>query len=260
MIKQLSQPLSVLMPVCNEAAIIEDVVEEWDTEVMRLLPEGSELIFDDGDSRDGTIQKLENLQQKLPYIRILYSKRDGFAASARRLYTEARCPLVFFTDSDGQYVAGEFWNVARHVDQFDMVHGAKVGRQDPAYRRFASTCFNRISASTFNVRIGDINSAFRILRRSMVEELLPQIRCMPTLFNAELLLRAVSKGYTVKQVDVAHRPRKHGGSRGLPPLTFPRECLRAYNGLVELRREIDEARRVAGARAASQSPSSEVAI
>jgi glycosyltransferase involved in cell wall biosynthesis len=236
--KQLPEPLSVLMPVCNEAAIIEDVVAEWDTEVFQFLPAGSELIFDDGDSRDGTLEKLEQLRTRNPYIRILYSKRDGFAAAARRLYTEARCPLVFFTDSDGQYVPGEFWKVAEHIDRFDLVHGAKIDRQDPLYRCFASRCFNRISSSMFGVGIKDINSAFRILRKTLVEELLPQIHCMPTLFNAELLLRALARGYAVKEVSVIHRPRKHGNSRGLPPRSFGRECWRAYRGLVDLRREL----------------------
>jgi glycosyltransferase involved in cell wall biosynthesis len=250
--KQLPEPLSVLMPVCNEAAIIEEVIAEWDTEVIQFLPAGSELIFDDGESRDGTLEKLEHLRLRHPYIRILYSKRDGFAAAARRLYTEARCPLIFFTDSDGQYVPSEFWKVAEHVDKFDIVHGAKLDRQDPLYRCFASKGFNLISHAMYGVGIKDINSAFRILRRTLVSELLPEIRCMPTLFNAEFLLRAVARGYSVKEVGVIHRPRKHGNSRGLPPSSFARECWKAYRGLVELRRELRTAQRPGAA--ASRAP------
>src|SRR2546428_10121828 len=102
---RITQPVSVLMPVCNEAALIEGVVREWEADVFRHLPAGSELVFDDGESRDGTLARLEALRADLPFVRILYSQRDGFAASARRLHSEARCPLVFFTDSDGQYVA-----------------------------------------------------------------------------------------------------------------------------------------------------------
>jgi dolichol-phosphate mannosyltransferase len=226
------------MPVCNEAAVIDDVVREWDLEVFRHLPVGSELVFDDGDSRDGTRERLLALQAELPFIRVLFSPRDGFAASARRLYREARCPLVFFTDSDGQYVASEFWKVAAVFATCDMVHGAKVHRQDPLYRRVASAGFNQIARSFFGVAIADINSAFRLLSKAMVDDLLPRVHSMPTLLNAELLLRAVAAGYSVKQVDVAHRPRAQGESRGLPPARFARECLRAYRGLTQLRREL----------------------
>jgi hypothetical protein len=226
------------MPVCNEAAVIDDVVREWEREVFCHLPAGSELVFDEGDSRDGTRERLLALRAELPFIRILFSPRDGFGASARRLYREARCPLVFFTDSDGQYVAREFWQVAAVFAACDMAHGAKVNRQDPLYRRVASAGFNQLARSYFGVAVADINSAFRLLSKSMVDDLLPQVHCMPTLLNAELLLRAVAAGYSVKQVDVAHRPRADGESRGLPPARFARECLQAYRGLAELRREL----------------------
>jgi glycosyltransferase involved in cell wall biosynthesis len=137
------------MPVRNEQDIIEDVVEEWHTEVMQYLPPTSELIFDDGASTDGTLAKLEALQRKYTYIQILYSQRDGFAKSARRLYTQARCPLVFFTDSDGQYIASEFWKIAPHMDHADLIHGAKMIRRDPFFRLISSEIFNFIARRKF---------------------------------------------------------------------------------------------------------------
>jgi len=235
---KITQPVSVLMPVCNEVAVIEGVVREWEAEVFRHLPHGSELVFDDGDSCDGTLARLEALQRELPFVRILYSRRDGFAAAARRLYQDARCPLVFFTDSDGQYIASEFWKVAAIFDGCDMAHGAKVRRQDPAYRKVASRCFNGIAEVLFRVDIADINSAFRLMSKPMLDDLLPTVRSMPTLFNAELLLRAIAAGYRVKDVGVEHRARADGESRGLPPGRFARECWAAYRGLRELRREL----------------------
>jgi hypothetical protein len=231
------------MPVCNEAVVIEDVVREWQRDVFLHLPVGSELVFDDGASDDGTLEKLEALRSELPFVQILRSDRDGFAASARRLYRAARCPLVFFTDSDGQYVAREFWKVAAVFPSGDIAHGAKADRQDPLYRKVASACFNRIAEIQFHAGVADINSAFRLLSKDLVDELLPRVHCMPTLLNAELLLRALDAGYRVAQVDVAHRPRRHGESRGLPPGRFLRECLGAYRGLRQLRRELRAARR-----------------
>ena len=42
---ELSEPVSILMPVSNEADVIEEVVEEWVREVISHLPAGSELLF-----------------------------------------------------------------------------------------------------------------------------------------------------------------------------------------------------------------------
>ncbi len=238
MTRELSEPVSVLMPICNEAQILPSVIEEWHREVFRHLPKGSEWVFDDGASTDGTLAILEQSQREHPYIRILNSRKEGFAASARRLYREARCPLVFFTDSDGQYVAQEFWKLAPFIRDYDMVHGAKVNRKDPLFRKVASRGFNLISESLFHTGFNDINSAFRLMRKSMADSLLPQIRSMPTLLNAELLLRCMQEGYTVKQVNVCHRPRRFGESRGLPAASFLTECFKAYRGLLELRSEM----------------------
>lgn len=238
MTRTFPSPLSVLMPVCNERDVIETVVEEWHREVLQFLPAGSEFILDDGASTDGTLEILEALQRKYPYIRILYSKRDGFAASAKRLYTEARCPVVFFTDSDGQYIATEFWKLAPHIDHADMVHGAKMIRRDPFPRLILSDVFNFIARRKFGTKLGDINSAFRLVRKTLLDQIVPSLHCQPTLINAELLLRAHCLGYHILQVDIAHRDREHGTSRGLPTTRMIQNCWQAYRGLCSLQAEV----------------------
>ncbi|MDO8478764.1 MAG: glycosyltransferase [Candidatus Rokubacteria bacterium] len=231
-------PVSILMPVCNEADIIEDVIEEWVQDVFRYLPEGSEFLFDDGASTDGTREILGRMSEKYPFIQVRYNDtKDGFAAAARRLYLAAQCPWVFFTDSDGQYVASEFWKLVPFANEFSVVHGAKIGRQDAFARKAASAVFNYIARVVFDVHYSDINSAFRLVKREVVRELLPTIRCMPTLLNAELLLRAELNNYAIKQVRVMHRRRKFGVSRGLPSNRFLWECVKAYRGLLELKSE-----------------------
>lgn len=235
---RIALPVSVLMPVCNEIDIIRDVVDEWHKEVFRYLPSGSELLFDDC-STDGTHEVLLTLANtRHPYLKVEWSPRDGFFNSAMRLYKRARCPLVFFTDSDGQYPPAEFWNVAAHIESFDMVHGAKVGRHDPPHRLAASAVFNWLSRQLFGAGGADINSAFRLIHRHVLDGILDQIRLMPTLLNAELYLRADSAGFRIKNVPVQHRPRQFGISRGLPLRRFIRECYGAYRGLFRLRREL----------------------
>jgi dolichol-phosphate mannosyltransferase len=234
----LHAPVSIVMPVCNEAEVLEAVLEEWIAEVIQHLPEGSELLIAESASTDGTREILAALCGKYPFIRVLHSDiKEGFAVAARLLYTEARCPLVFFTDSDGQDVPAEFWKLAPFVKEFSIVHGAKIGRQDPFFRKVASAVFNRIARFLFDVHYSDINSAFRIMKTEMVSQLLPQLHCMPTLLNAELLLRAELDNRSIKQVRIIHRRRLKGVSRGLPPGRFLKESLAAYRGLCNLKSE-----------------------
>ncbi len=232
---RISLPVSVLMPVHNEADIIEDVVEEWVRDVFQYLPKGSEFVFDEALSTDGTREILARLCKKYPFIRVNYhDTKDGFGPSARRLYSEARCPLVFFTDSDGQYVAADFWKLAKYIPAYDVVHGAKFGRKDSFFRRFFSGLFNQITCMIAHVNYFDINSAFRLIKAEVIKEILPQVNCMPTLLNTELFLRCQFENYSIKQIYITHRERKYGKSRGLPPVRYFFEGFRACLGVFKV--------------------------
>lgn len=234
---QLSQPVSVVMPICNEADVIQAVLDEWHRDVFAHLPQGSELLFDDC-STDGTTELLfENAKQR-KYIRVISSSRDGFFESAKRLYLQAKCPLIFFTDSDGQYVATEFWRVAECISRCDLAHGAKLGRQDPLYRLVASHAFNLLVMLLFFTRGRDVNSAFRLVRKSVVEQVLPQVHCVPVLLNSEFYLRAERQGFKIEVIDVEHRPRQFGKSRGVAPGAFLRICFDVFKGVIRLRRDL----------------------
>jgi glycosyltransferase involved in cell wall biosynthesis len=232
-----ASPISILMPVFNEIDVIRDVVAEWQEEVLRFLPPGSEMLFDDC-STDGTRETLEEMGSRQPFIRVMSSPRDGFFNAAMRLYRGARNPVVFFTDSDGQYVPSEFWRLTPHLDEHDIVHGAKIDRQDPWYRITASHVFNRIATRMFGVRSDDINSAFRLVKRAVLDALLDRLGHLTMLPNAEMLIRAEMAGFRVKSILVRHRARQYGASRGLPPSSFLAECVNAYRGLRTLRDEL----------------------
>jgi glycosyltransferase involved in cell wall biosynthesis len=229
----LREPVSILMPVSNEADVIEGVVEEWVRDVCRHLPEGSEFLFDEAASTDGTREILARLAKKYPYIKVeSRDVKDGFANAARRLYARARCPWVFFTDSDGQYVAADFWKLAKYAgDGHDLIRGAKIGRKDPFFRRIASALFNKLVLFLFNVHYVDVNAAFFLIRRDALRAVLDRLTCMKTLVNTELLLRLELENYSIKQVYILHRHRRFGVSRGLPPTSFIIQCFKALAGL-----------------------------
>jgi len=231
------EPVSILMPISNEADVIEIVVEEWIRDVFVYLPEGSEFLFDEAASIDGTQEILERLKLKYPYISIEYrDKKDGFANAARRLYERAKCPWIFFTDSDGQYIPSDFWKLAKNINGgFDLIRGAKIGRKDPLIRRVASAIFNKIIQFLFNLNYLDFNSAFFLIKKNALKTILPQLRCMPTLINTELLLRLELENYLIKQVYVLHRARLFGVSRGLAPKDFLFHSIKALRGLYAIK-------------------------
>ena len=233
----LSEPISILMPVSNEADVIEAVINEWISDVFIHLPEGSEFLFDEAASTDGTREILEKFSKQYHFIKVEYhNKKDGFANAARRLYERAQCPWVFFTDSDGQYLATDFWKLAKYLnDDFDLIRGAKIGRKDPWLRRFASAIFNKFIQFLFNINYLDFNAAYFLIKKKILKDVLPYLNCMPTLINTELLLRMELENYSIKQCYVLHRSRKSGMSRGLHPKLFILHSIKAIIGLYKIK-------------------------
>jgi dolichol-phosphate mannosyltransferase len=237
----LREPVSILMPVFNEADLIEEVIEEWVQKVLQHCPPGSELRLDDC-STDETPAILRRLAVKYPFIHVNFAPRDGFFASMIRLYQSATCPLVFFTDSDGQYVPEDFWLIAENIDQYDMVHGVKVNRQDPFYRVAVSDASNSLLRLLFQSQCQDANSAFRLIRRHMLASVIPDLRHMRMMPNAEVYLRAEAKHFRIKNVPVSHLPRKSGKSRGLPLGRFTIACAEVFVSILRLRQEMASSR------------------
>ena len=78
---KLREPVSILMPVSKEGDVIEEVVEEWVREVISHLPQGSELLFDEAVSTEGTREILQRLSKKYPFINV-----DGIVKSLNKLF------------------------------------------------------------------------------------------------------------------------------------------------------------------------------
>lgn len=233
------EPVSILLPVCDEVEGIESVLAELVEVVYRHLPEGSEFLIEEGGSRDGTKKLLAELSERWPFLDIVYKdRREGFAAAARSLYRRARCPWVFFSDSDGQCVASEFWRLAGAAPEFDFVLGVKRIRYDPLVRRITSRVFNRIASAMFDVPSPDINFGFRLARREALLRCLERCADMPTLLNAEVTIYAHVLGYRILPVQVHHRPRIFGLSRGLDPGTVPSNSWKAFAGLLRIRAKV----------------------
>jgi len=236
--QKLYLPVSILIPVSNEAEGIESFLAETVETVYRYLPEGSEIHIEEGGSRDGTRDVLVDLNRRWTFLNIDYNnKKEGFAVAAATLYRRAKCPLIFFLDSDGQCVPAEFWKLVPAINDHDFVLGKKKIRHDPLYRRVLSRSFNTTAGVLFGLRFTDINFGYRLVWRDPLLKSLECRRYMQTMLNAELVILASLMDFKICEVPVHHRPRLYGAPQGFNTSKILLEAVAAFYALLLLKRD-----------------------
>lgn len=235
----MAETVAVCMPVLNEVEVIEFVIREW-LKVVSELPEGSHILIEDGGSKDGTREVLTALQAEYgDLIRVVWrDKPEGFGVAAKRLLSSADAQWIFFTDSDGQYVANDFWLLWERRESRDFIRGIKLGRQDPLIRRITSLVWNKSVRFLFELPISDVNAAYLLMRKEFLKKLLPSVRILPTMVLSELMIRSVMANARYdKDVYIMHRARLAGVSRATPTSGLIKVGLKQLRGLFAIKED-----------------------
>jgi len=225
-------PLSTVVPVFNEADSIADVLRECHTAVVRRWG-GLFLVCEDG-STDGTPAVLARLAPELGLTVVSGPLRKGYAGAVRDGLGIADTPLVFFTDSDGQYDPKDFDALYARVDGHDMVIGWKVQRQEKIYRSFLSRGFHVLAKALTGVPLHDMDCGFRLIRKEVIDAVLPEVRSLRYSFWAEFSILAYRKGFRILEVPVSHRSRNQGGSSIYAWNKLPKILISQVIGLLRL--------------------------
>jgi glycosyltransferase involved in cell wall biosynthesis len=203
--------LSLVMPAFNEATSIGDAVAEAHESLVGLGYEFEILVVDDG-STDATAEIVDDLAAFWPRVRVLSHEQNlGYGAALRTGFEAARYDLVAFTDADGQFYLDELDDLVPLTDEYPVVVGRRVQRQDPWRRRFLSRGYNLLARLFLGTGVRDCDCALKVFRRDALTDLLPDSTGF--FVNTEMLCRARRLGWAVAEVGVRHKPRRRGTSK-----------------------------------------------
>jgi putative flippase GtrA len=91
--------------------------------------------------------------------------------------------------------------------------------------------WNLLNRILFGLRVRDIDCAFKIFKRQLVQNL--ELRAEGAMISAETLIRLKRAGISIKEVPVSHLPRTAGSSTGAKPAVIVRafrEMVALYSG------------------------------
>ena len=202
--------LSVVIPLFNEAENIAPLVEA----VRRaLVDQGTweALLVDDG-STDGTPAAVRELGRLDPRIKLLRLGRNyGQATALQAGFDAAAGEIVVSLDGDLQNDPADIPGLVRTIEEqdYDLVAGYRVGRQDPRHRRFPSAVANAIARLLSGVRVRDTGCTLRAYRR----ELLQGLHLYSDLHRFLPAVAAAVRGARITEMPVRHLPRFAGESK-----------------------------------------------
>lgn len=205
--------ISAFFPAYNDAASISGLIEKA-IDVLEAHADDYEVIVVNDGSRDSTADVLERLVRRHgSRLRVItHAVNRGYGGALRSGFAAATKDLVFYTDGDGQYDVGEMPKLLELMtDDVGLVNGYKLERQDPAHRVWIGGIYNRFARMIFRIRIRDIDCDFRLVRRSLVEQV--ELTSTSGTVCVELVRKLELVAPRVVETGVHHYPRLHGRSQ-----------------------------------------------
>jgi glycosyltransferase involved in cell wall biosynthesis len=198
--------LSILMPVYNEKATIEEIVQQ-----VNAVGLDKELIIVDDGSTDGTREILREKIEGLPNVRVLYHERNkGKGAAIRTGKEHITGDIAIIQDADLEYDPHDYHTLIDPIlkKKADVVYGSRFLGTRRAFlfwhyvgNRFLTFVTNLL----YNTMLTDMETCYKAFRASILKEM--TIRSDRFEFEPEITAKVFKKGYKVFEVPIYYAGR-----------------------------------------------------
>jgi len=203
-------PLSVVMPVYNEAATVEKVINA----VLAQSVVAEIIAVDDG-STDGTGELLQKLQATYPRLIVHRHERNrGKGAALRTGFALAKFPIVLVQDADLEYDPSEYEKLLQPIldGKADVVFGSRF-RGSEAHRvlyywHYAGNRFLTLLSNMFtNLNVTDMESGFKAFKRDVLQRITIEEDRFG--FEPEITAKVARLGVSIYEVAISYSGRTY---------------------------------------------------
>ena len=198
--------LSVLVPVYNERATIERLLNEVVAVDTGLNLEV--LVGDDGSS-DGTREILSRLS--LPGVRVIFmSENVGRGGVLKHLWTLATGDVYIHQDADLEYDPRDYNPLLAPIldGSADVVYGSRFKGTIEGMRfanRLGNLFMSAAARTLYGAQVSDLMTCYKMYRASFIQGI--QIKANGFDFEAEFTARLAQRGARFAEVPVSFRGR-----------------------------------------------------
>ena len=220
-----NKPLfSVVIPVFNSQESLVELHRSL-AETFRSMKKTYELIFVNDCSHDGSLAVLRKLKKNDQRVKVIDLSRNYGQQNALLCgFNYCSGGYVITIDDDLQNPPQEISKLYQKIcEGYDAVFASYRKKKDKKYKNLGSLLIRKLTQKIFNLRNNLKFSSFRIIKRSIVEELKQKKTAYP--YISGMILNITRQ---VANVEVKHEKRRYGKSN----YTFGRLVKLAFNLLI----------------------------
>ena len=211
--------LSIFFPMWNEEDYVERAIAAATAICTQMVDDGVigdyDLIIVDDKSTDRTPELADALADKDAHVRVVHHPVNRkLGGSIKTGFETAKGDLVLYSDADLPFDFEEVPRAIRLLRLYDadLVSAYRFDRTGEGYTRAIYTFFyNLLIRTMFGVKARDINFAFKLLRRRVLDNI--ELRSEGSFIDAELIIRALRSGFELQQFGVDYFPRPAASRR-----------------------------------------------
>jgi glycosyltransferase involved in cell wall biosynthesis len=203
--------LSVLVPVYNERATIEQIVES-----IRLVPVAKEIVCVDDCSTDGTGAVLAQLLADGKVDRVITQPLNrGKGAAIRAALAASTGNVVIVQDADLEYDPNDWPALLEPIidGRADAVFGSRFlgGPHRVLYfwHSVGNSVLTTVSNMFTNLNLTDMETCYKAMRGEMARSLLPKLTANRFGFEPEITARLAKAGARVYEVPISYSGRTY---------------------------------------------------
>jgi len=195
--------VSIVIPAYNEEKAVGSVIDQI-ISIMEKADILYEIIVVDDGSTDNTVQIIQ--ERAVQLVRHPFNK--GYGAALKTGMRKAKYDTIAIIDADGTYPAEELPKLASGIGEWDMVVGARVGKDAEVspLRKVAKGFLTRLANYLVGTPIPDLNSGLRVFKKDIAMQF---YNILPSGFSFTLTitLALLSNDYLVQYVPTRYHKR-----------------------------------------------------
>ncbi len=202
---QMKHEFTIIVPVYNEEENLQRV-EKVLLNYLKIATKKTKVLFVNDGSKDKSHQLIEKIcKRNSDFHFIQFNKNRGLSTAIKAGIDYTDTELLGYIDSDLQTVPEDFNILLEYIDEYDLVNGVRLNRNDSFIKNLSSKIANSIRRGFTHDAMDDTGCPLKVIK-TVYAKRIPFFNGIHRFLPAMILLQ----NGKIKQVPVQHFPRMAG--------------------------------------------------